>query len=143
MIDIIDIARLTLIFIFSFFSSFLWHELCHGLEAIRQGSSKANIIVKPWTMMTGGDHITNSKLFFLAGGLYSGIIFILAGLLTIDPYFRFSFLTVGLMNVFYSYYEMEYITKHSPSIYRAIRYSIYFLTILGMTCLFYFLGYIP
>jgi len=112
-----------------FFLTFIFHEVAHGLEAIRQGSSSFNIKFIKWppSLHIGADHITNSDMFSLAGGLYTGLLCLFYSLITIDPEIHVSLVTMGACQCYYGIYEM-YDTQY--------RYLLYFVVICS-SLLFY------
>ena len=136
---------LIFIFIFIFILSFLFHELMHGLEGYRQGGKEANIQVSffPPTMYTTvRSSIKNYEFFKLAGGFYTGIVFLIISILTTDINFHFSLITMSAMNFYYSLFEMKYLGNIDYRLYRIGRYSIYGSVIFAMVILYKYLGLI-
>jgi len=119
-------------FIFVWITAFLWHELCHITDGIRQGATHGNIYVELTTMQASVDMITDYERFKLAGGLYSGSVLLIMTWITSDPQLQFCFLTVAIANLYYSLFEMKYLGNISADVYKLGRYSIYFASIICM-----------
>lgn len=138
-----ELTRLILTSLLLWVSSFLIHELCHVLEGFRQGSKMGKIYIERYsffpTLYATSDGIKNGKLFFLSGGLYSGLI-----LLGISIFFAWSLddivlfyplLLFGFMNLAYSPFECLFISSLDKLSYKIGRYFIYLLVFVGVTWL--------
>jgi len=132
MISINDLMILPFAILFAWVGSFLWHELSHIKS---QGIKMSGTIwVDAFGMTVLPDEMKWPQLFALAGGLYSGVVYlIMSGFLFYYEawalYIAFS--TFGAINVVYGFWEW----LHGPegrfkiygitSILMAIFWSIY------------------
>lgn len=130
-------------FIVGWVMVFLLHELCHTLEAIRQGVSASIRVWKfgiiPSFVATVDDgNLKNPTLFALAGGLYSGILTLPFGIIAklhgCDP-FAFTFTTLAVMNICYSFFEAKYLFSMDRKKYMILHYIIYFTIFVIMLAL--------
>jgi len=128
------------VFLLCWISIFFFHEVCHLFEAYRQSGLWGKIHIKPFTMYTSAPMLTSPKLFYLSGGLYSGLLSIGIGCLVKQPILQFSLLSIGLTNVIYSVFEMRYITVLDSWEYFKGRYGLYFV-VMGCCVLYRFSGW--
>lgn len=114
--------------IFAWVNCFLLHELMHIKS---QGLAMEGMIEVGKIGFTAGPRkMVNENLFFLAGGLYSGLIYLYISLLLFlcgALWFTITFSTVGMINVVYGIHERKY---HGEG-----RFKVYLLTGLGMLLL--------
>lgn len=118
--------------IFAWFQSFFTHEVMHCLEGIRQGSTEGTIRIVTWhqipvSMRAGADYVRSVKMFSLAGGLYSGIVFLIVALISTDIEWQFSFGMVALVQFLYGPFETCCRSTWSSRMYLIGRCSIYIL----------------
>ena len=122
-----------LVFLFIWFSMFLWHELMHCLEAYRQGSQDVYIIPDfpgfSMSMVYNG-LIYDKSLISLAGGVYTSVLCFPLALLS-DGVWQFSFLTLGWVQLFYGVFEYRYLHVLSSRRYRWGRYVLYVFMVLA------------
>jgi len=135
----LDMIINALIFISICLSSFVWHEVMHGVEAYRQGcrNIKVNLDFKRLSMNVDywycGDR--DERLINLAGGTYTSFpLFILTFLS--DGIWQASLLTAGWIQLLYSVFEAKYINRLSRKWYRIGRYSLY-ASVIALMPLFY------
>jgi len=120
---IVLLIKTILVFLFLWVTSFLWHELMHLKH--RGLGGKGIIDVDVFSMSALIDYKATS-LFYLAGGLYTGIIFILAGFLVSDLVWMWCLFTVGVVNLVYGFFEMHFLPKWgNSSRYQWNRYLLY------------------
>lgn len=121
----------TLIFIFMclyfWFTTFLWHELCHIKSQGLKITGK--IYVHKYGFTVSSDKIINVDWFFFSGGFLSGLVHLIVGGLIwsygIELWpFYVPIVTCGMVNLTYGFYEMI--------IGPAGRYRIYLVTIIVM-----------
>ena len=78
-----------------------------------------------------------------AGGLYSGIIFLIPGIYSLlspslwDFPFEFGLISVGLVNIVYGIYEGMFLHKLETSKYMTCHYLLYIVTLTIITSLYY------
>lgn len=125
---------------------FLLHELCHIIEAFRQGNNTGYIRVwksiLPSFIAEYDNGLQNQNMFKLAGGLYSGLILLVPALiayLTGSVPLLFAFLTTAIANLAYAPYEMKYLWKINMNLYSIGRYTIYSAVIVIMLGIFGFI----
>ena len=125
----IDIVTLIIGSLFGYLS-FVIHEWGHIKS---QGPLMSGTIrVEKYTMTATADIVYNTYLFFLGGGLISGIIFMLLGfgaaLYGVWGYYV-PFFTTGVIQLVYGFWEAEVGAKN--------RYYVYASTLLVMICFWY------
>ena len=133
-----------LIFLCLWIISFLLHEFSHGLECNRQTGQfgRIGVSIKYLTMWHEPQgNIQNYSLYFLAGGLYSGLCFLLFSLL-IYPYVLFTLVymlwIVGVTNIVYSVYEYKYLPVWGNNRqYTVGRYTVYLSVITVMVIVYW------
>jgi len=120
------------ILIVTWIEAFLLHELCHLLEAYRQGANSLAIRVWIWKFIPSfqavADDIKNEFLFALSGGLYSGLILLLETIIAIATgasVFILPLTVVTITNLIYSIYEAKYLYKIPMDVYMKWHYLIY------------------
>ena len=125
------------IFIITWIQAFLLHELCHLIEAYRQGARDLSIKVWFWKFIPSfraePDKITNRFMFALSGGLYSGILLLIEliiSILTKAEIFIFPLLTVTITNLLYAPFEAKYLYTLPLDEYTKLRYLLYLFCIL-------------
>jgi len=139
----IDLAVFLYAFPVIWVMSFLLHELCHCLEAIRQGNEEGYIKVFKWDAIpsffaeaSGG--LKNPKMFKLAGGLYSGLLLLPLGIIGILVYFPIGFplLSASLANIAYSFYERKFLWEIDFNHYMIGHYLLYGAVVLILAVIF-------
>jgi len=102
----------TVIFLFLFVTSFIWHELFHSFEVYHQNHSSAYSVYydfKKLSMYTTYSYVKDVDLMRLAGGVYTGLLFFVITLLPISTsIYQFSFLCIGWVQLIYGYAEYYY-----------------------------------
>ena len=133
---ILDYVFGIMIFIYTWVTGFLLHELCHIFEAMRQGAKKGFIHVNGTGFLAYYDGIIKNKILFAwAGGLYSGIILLIVGFIAYyynNPVFYIPILTVAVVNIVYSFYEKKYLYVLSTKDYYLYHYLLYLIVLVGM-----------
>jgi len=118
-----------LMLLFAWVLGFLLHELMHVLSQGRTGV----IYIEGLSMRATAEHYWNIRFFYLAGGLLSGLVFIVAGVLVFflpTLYVVWCFFTVGVVNIIYGFFECAFLPRWGNSLkYTVGRYSLYFLII--------------
>jgi len=121
----------------------LWHESMHLLEVDRQGSTSSYMwfVYKPFPGMrfSAGTGITNMDLVLLAGGIYTAILCFALSFITlsVSHYLGWLFLTLGMTQLAYGYFEYAYIRKLSSKMYTVGRVIIYISIPIVMYLLLY------
>lgn len=136
------------IFLFAWVTVFLLHELCHLIEAYRQNKQggKINVFIRngiPTFTASPKGKLKNVKSFNLAGGLYSGIISLLIGLIAVYYHaipFYISFITLGVLNIIYSIYEWRFLGEISLEQYYRYHYLVYGIVLVIMAFIWRLLG---
>lgn len=136
------------VFLFAWVTVFLLHELCHLLEAYRQNKQggKINVFIRngvPTFTASPDDKLKNCKLFNLAGGLYSGTISLLIGLIAVYCHavpFYISFVTLGVLNIVYSVFEYSFLGEISMEQYYRYHYFVYGIVLAIMAFIWRLLG---
>ena len=131
-------------FIICWVMVFLLHELCHLLEAMRQGTPGAIRVWKfgviPSFIAIPDGEIRNKFLFALSGGLYSGLLILPLAIISLirnyEP-FAFTFTTLAVINICYSFFEAKYLFSMDRRKYMIIHYLIYIVICIIMFILFY------
>lgn len=100
MIDIIILLERIGIFIFVWVTSFLLHEMMH----IKSQGPNGNIDVWKYGMTCTVEKMTRPQLFYYAGGIFTSPIMFICALLSAG-WWSWSFLTLGLVQLFYGIYE--------------------------------------
>ena len=133
---ILDYVFGIMVFIYTWVTGFLLHELCHVLEAMRQGAKKGFIHINGTGFLAYYDGMIKNKILFAwAGGLYSGIILLIVGFIAYyynNPVFYIPILTVAVVNIVYSFYEKKYLYVLSTRDYYKYHYFLYIVTLVGM-----------
>lgn len=118
--------RAVLVFAFLWVCSFLLHELMH----IKGGGLRNTgmIFVGKFDMAASLYSQKHDDWFYLSGGFLTGIVFAVASMLTVDVLWRFSLLTIGLVQVIYGGFELLFLRRWGGSSKRYLygRYLIYF-----------------
>jgi hypothetical protein len=100
--NLIELINNILVFIFVFVSSFLIHELMHiKSQGLLMGGT---IRVTKYGMYVTADKVNNKELFFYGGGILTSIIMFILVFLS-NNWWRWSFLTMGILQLFYGMYE--------------------------------------
>jgi len=137
---VINLLILVFIFFMIWILAFLGHELCHILEANRQGADGGYIIVtshKGIPSLVCSWYGETSELAIYAGGVYSGIIYLAISILTMFGIYSwgfpliFSFFTLGIVNIFYGLYEGMYLEDLEYDEYMRYHYIIYIICIIS------------
>lgn len=132
--ELINGMALIIWFIVTWISGFAFHEICHALECKRGGGTPE---IKFWAwkgipsmMCTCSGSV--SKLFYYAGGIYSGLVMLLLSGIFFFIYMPLfiSLFIVGLVNLVYGFYEGNTITKIPRDAYMLGKNIIYTLTII-------------
>ena len=132
------------IFIITWIQAFLLHELCHLIEAYRQGAK--DLTIRIWfykfipSFRAEPDRVTNKFMFALSGGLYSGILLLIElviSILTKAEIFIFPLLTVTITNLMYSVYEAKYLYAFPPEKYMKYHYLVYLTGILISSIIYF------
>ena len=123
--------------------TFLLHELCHILEAMRQGASEG--VIRVWkfgpipSFVAEPGEIKNKFMFGLSGGLYSGIavgiLAVIANMFHYTP-FDYAFTALSATNIIYSFFEARYLFRMERSKYMIIHYLIY-IAVMAIVTAFY------
>jgi len=142
----INLLPLTFIFIYSWFTIFLFHELCHIIEGFRHGADDAEIYIdKYWifpTMRCWSNHNGHDDAVAFAGGIYSGIISLIIGIYAAltptmwDFPFEFSFIVIGSINIVYGIYEGTFLNKLDYDEYMRYHYMIYIVMFIIMVMVY-------
>ena len=110
----------------------LFHEFCHLMEGFFQGATEGYIKVYWYKHLPSFYAVSNKVIdrnqFNLAGGLYSGVIFILMGciaLIDYAPLFYIPLLSFGVLQVIYGFYERKYLPILSKDRYMKYHYWLY------------------
>jgi len=131
-------------FIITWIQVFLLHELCHLIEAYRQGAR--DLTIRIWfykfipSFRAEPDRVTNKFMFALSGGLYSGILLfveLIIAILTNAKVFIFPLLTVTITNLMYSAYEAKYLYAFPPEKYMKYHYLVYLTGILISSIIYF------
>jgi len=131
-------------FIITWIQVFLLHELCHLIEAYRQGAR--DLTIRIWfykfipSFRAEPDRVTNKFMFALSGGLYSGILLLIElviSILTKAEIFIFPLLTVTITNLMYSVYEAKYLYAFPPEKYMKYHYLVYLTGILISSIIYF------
>lgn len=119
-------------FIIAWILIFTLHELCHCIEALRQGADTAYIRLWSYhgipSMEANAVGHNNKDLFNLAGGLYSGSIALsigFIGLIKGISWIEIPFMICGILNVVYGIYEWLFIGLWSRDKYMVVHYGLY------------------
>jgi hypothetical protein len=113
----VQYIELMFILLFTFITSFLWHELMHIKS---QGITATGKIYVNKTGMTANCYGTwNNDLFYYGGGTLTSIIMFTMVFLTKDIW-QWTFLTMGWLQLLYGIYE----GKNHKVPYRYILYLI-------------------
>ena len=146
----ITVLCLLIIFLWLFITSFLWHELGHCYEAYRQGANDYSIIPdfrKLSLRMVYIGKVSDKPLISLAGGLYSGILMLIMGIVCLYlryTLFYISLFTLVVVQFVYGVFEWRFIHRWGRTSRKYVwgRYSIYLVVILVMGiiwfCLYYY-----
>jgi hypothetical protein len=118
-------------FLLLWIPAFILHELCHKFEAWRQGC-KTNIelwlhnkIPSMRCVITEGE-LQNRDMFYLAGGLYSGLILLILAIITFGlPWLSSPLWLLATVNLLYSIYEKELLGKIPMDEYMRYHYIVY------------------
>lgn len=115
-----------------FLLSFLLHEFSHLMAGFFQGATEGHIRVYQYkgipSFYAYCNKVTNKNQYNLAGGLYSGLIFILMGcmaLLEHAPTFYIPLLSFGVLQCVYGVYEWKYLPVLSKARYMKYHYWLY------------------
>ena len=129
MYDLLFILKLSLVFLYAWFTTFIWHEFGHGLDNYRQAGKfgKIGVSIRHLTMWHEPEgYIGSMPTYFLMGGLFSGLLHIGIGLICNDTIFKFAFLTAGFVNLAYSFFEWHFLPKWgNDRRYKIGRYAVY------------------
>ena len=93
--------------IFLFFTSWLWHEVSHGLEGFRQTGTLFRIYIdlKSFQIWMGqGVAVPDGLLFSLAGGIYTSVLFGILSICT-TGFTQWTLLGICWMQLIYGCYE--------------------------------------
>jgi len=123
--------------------SFLLHEFCHVIEGLRQGASEGYIYLAYYkffpSLRADVSKVENKFLFYLSGGLYSGLILLplayVAVTLKYTP-FDYAFTLACSANLSYSIFEALYGDKLEYRKYMIIHYLIYIAVFVVVTLMF-------
>jgi len=125
----IEYLKYFVVFLYVWFTTFIWHEFGHGLDNHRQTGmfGKIGVSLRHLTMWHETDgYIADMSMYFLMGGLFSGLLHIGIGLICADTIFRFGFFTTGLVNLVYGFFEWHFLPKWGNNTkYKIGRYAIY------------------
>ena len=134
----LGLALTILVFVVIWVMSFLLHELCHIIEAMRQGISTGYIRVWKFGILPSfiaevDEEIPNKFMFALSGGLYSGLILaplaIISNIFGYIP-FAFAFTATSVTNLAYSLFESKYLFSMDRRKYMILHYLIYVACVL-------------
>lgn len=136
---IINLFILILTFLVIWILGFLGHEYCHLIEARRHGKDG-------WIEIGSYKGIPTFSVYFYgevpdsvyyAGGIYSGIIYLLMSLIGMIFIYTWGFpfvsslFTVGIVNIFYGMYEGKYINELDTDEYMKYHYILYAICIVA------------
>jgi len=125
MTGIVDYIILICMTLYYWLGSFLYHEFMHIRS---QGiGAEGTIWVHKFSMTCAAKYVKWPYLYSLAGGLYSGIIHVIVGLLAVYYHawgFYVPTITFGVVNIAYGIWEAERGAKG--------RYYIYVATLIIM-----------
>jgi len=130
---LVNLLTYILIFLFVWFTSFLWHELMHCFEAWRQGSTAQYIRPKFNQLhmyMYYDGQVYNKNLISFAGGVYTSPVMFLLMLMSTGVW-QFAWFTLGWVQLAYGIFEGFYSHKMPSDVYRVARYWLYFWVVLG------------
>ena len=143
MISLYQLLQLLVLFPFVWIASFLFHEFFHVKARIIFGKNDTGEIqVFRYGFSAYREYVTNDSWFFLAGGLLSGTLFILIGLvLWPNVVIRTCLFTTGAVNIVYGFFEMRFLPLWGNNqCYTIGRYSLYCITtIVCMVCLLWWI----
>ena len=120
--------------------SFICHEFMHCFEHGRQDGRRCDIRLERWygipTMCVYMSGVSiNPRMVELAGGLYTSIVHFVVLLVYLiffgfhQSAFVFSVICIGVVQYFYGYYEMLYLSKLEHDMYMVGHYIVYFIVI--------------
>ena len=138
---------LIIVFLIFWLWIFTFHEICHILEGFRLGADEGRIYIESYnkipTMTCWSNYPKDNRSVQYAGGLYSGIVSFLIGLIPYytetlwDFIFEFPLITIGMVNIVYGIYEGIYIHNIPYDKYMKYHYILYIVTILIMIGIYY------
>jgi len=127
---LLSMAWLMIFFLFISIAALVFHEFCHIWEAVRQGGDGYSYFAFKFfhgiPIPISGYAVTNESnwtLVKLAGGFYTGLIFLASGIFAhftkslVDFYVEFSFLAVGAAHLLYSFWETAILGSISQDMY--------------------------
>ena len=121
-----------LISLITWIGGFSLHEYFHKWEAQKQGVN-AHILVWfhygiPSLCCVPDGKLVDRRRFLLAGGLGSGAVLLLLSLIFLSYWYIFvPVFTVGLINLIYSFYEMNYRDVLQLKDYMKYHYLLYLI----------------
>ena len=136
---IINLLILLVSFLVIWTLGFLLHEWCHLFEARRHGMDGWISIGRYMGIPTFSVYFygeTPTSVYY-AGGVYSGLIYLLISLIGIPFLYTWGFpivaslFTVGIVNLFYGIYEGMFIEKLNTDSYIKYHYILYGICILA------------
>ena len=140
--SMVEFVRYIPIFFFVWVTGFLWHELLH-IKNRYPFMQTGTIFVHRLGFTCIGDEITNiSRWFFLAGGLLTGIVFLIVGILCLDTIWRNCLIWCGFLNLCYGVFEYKYLGTLNNHQYVVGRYTLYFVVLLLQVSVFIIKGWI-
>ena len=140
----IGLILTAIVFVIIWMMSFLLHELCHIIEAMRQGISSGHIRVWKFGVIPSfvaevDEEIPNKFMFALSGGLYSGLLLaplaIISNIFGYTP-FAFAFTTTSITNLAYSIFESKCLFSMDRTKYMILHYMIYAACVLFMVLVY-------
>lgn len=132
---IIDWIAFILIYLSVWVLSFLFHELMHCWEAHKQGATNThiNVLISKLSMTTNwSGKIQDYYRIKIAGGLYTSFLMMLLSTLSWfygGRLFTISFMSIGFVQLVYSFYEMNYLHEIPRKKYDLGRYALYLITV--------------
>jgi hypothetical protein len=128
---------------FAFFwcFGFLIHEVGHWLGAVLTGGSAK---IKFWlykgfipSMKTHPSGDYNRLIFLYAGGFFTYLIYFIGIVLTNNYYIEYPLFVVGLTNIMYASYEINFIDEWNIDKYMKWHYVLYLICFIGFTGIYY------
>ena len=122
--------------------AFVLHEFYHVLEGLRQGGTDGRIIVTKHknipSMNATCNNLKNYELFAYAGGILTGITYLVLSIPFVTKMCSFlpieiPLVTIGLVNLVYGVYEGRTLYKWNKDKYMFWHYIVYGVVI--MICL--------
>lgn len=144
--DLYSVVVSVFLFFFCWVSVFLLHEFFHCLASrvhafFSGGSYRRGLVYIDFDGFSMRSSVDGSGFSYLAGGLFSGLVFLFVGLLFFGlcVSYCFIFMLVGFINVCYGFFELVYNDRIGSVFYLFGRYVVYVGGALVFAALFWVL----